>query len=114
MSTVLRLLYRERAFEALADGCLQVSLLLTPKQKVELGIHIESEREDWYLDENGERLPAEVLFQRSPWSVATGEGQCLKILCRFLNLETGEAIFSAPSTYGGEFHDWLRTQHAGA
>jgi hypothetical protein len=114
MSTVLCLLYRGRAFEAHSDGRFQVSLLLTREQKVELGNLIESEEEDWYLDENGERLPAEVLFQKSPWSVATGGGQYQKILCRFLNLETGEAMFSVPSMYGGEFHDWLRSQRAGA
>jgi hypothetical protein len=110
---MLCLLYRERAFEARADGHFQVSLVLTAEQKVELRTLIESEVEDWYLDENGERLPAEVLFQRSPWSVATIEGQRVNLLCR-LNIETGEAMFSAPSTYGGEFHDWLRSQRAGA
>jgi len=61
-----------------------------------------SELEDWYLDANGERLPSEQLFALSPWSAATRDG-IIKLVCRFIDLKTGEVIFSVPETYGGEF-----------
>ena len=60
---------------------------------------VESEPEDWYLDQNGERLSQEQLFALSPWSTATGT----KLLCRLLNTSTGEVMFSEKNTYGGEF-----------
>jgi hypothetical protein len=111
MSRVLSLLYREYEFrfELLPGGLLHGRLLLSQEQREKLRNLVEAEEEDCYLDQKGERLPAEVLFEKSPWSLSSPDGQRLKILGRFLNIETGEAMFSEPSTYGGESHDWLRS-----
>lgn len=46
---------------------------------------------EWYLDDDGYRLPDDELFAASPWSLA-GDGQ--KICARFMDLESGEAWFA--------------------
>jgi hypothetical protein len=62
----------------------------------------------WYLDEDGERLPEDELFDRSPWALAEVPGGNLKLLNRMLNLDTGEAWFNLPEQYGGEWFRWAR------
>lgn len=66
-----------------------------------------AEDECWYLDADGERLPADQLFARSPWSSAGPAGP-VKLLCRFLDLRDGSARFNTPELYGGELFRWLR------
>lgn len=87
--------------------------MLNAEQKAQLRKLLESEPEYWYLDRNGERLPSEQLFEASPWSMQTSEG-VVKILNRFLNLETGDAIFNVPETYAGEWFRWLRNKISSA
>ena len=65
------------------------------------------EEEYWYLDEQGERLEPEALFEASPWSMETAEGT-VKLLRRYQNLETGEIRFNTQAGYGGELFRWLR------
>jgi len=66
-----------------------------------------AEDECWYLDADGERLPAEQLFARSPWS-CPGPGGPVKLLCRSLDLRDGSVRFNTPELYGGEWFRWLR------
>ena len=112
MSSVLALLYRDHEFkfELLQEDLLHGHLVLSDGQQEALRRLVEEECEDWYLDQHGERLVAEALFEKSPWSLVNAGGYRLKVLGRFLDIETGEAMFSAPSTYGGEFHGWLRSE----
>lgn len=49
----------------------------------------------WYLDDDGERLPADRLFALSPWSCPGPVGP-VKLLCRFLDLRDGSVRFNTP------------------
>lgn len=75
---------------------------LNEGQRAHLKGLLENEPEDWFLDLNGGRLPAEQLFSLSPWSYETSSGIRKKLLNRFINLDTGEAFFSVAETYGGQ------------
>jgi hypothetical protein len=68
----------------------------------------DSLEDDWYLDENGERLEDAPLFSASPWSVSAPFGE-VKLLRRFYDLKSGEAFFSTQQGYGGELFKWLRS-----
>ena len=67
----------------------------------------ESEQQPWYLDADGERLPPEVLFERSPWSIETASGK-VKVLLRLFDHGTREARFDLPDAYLGEWFAWMR------
>lgn len=102
------LTHSNQKFEfSLANSRFQGVLVLNPERRTELRKLVESEPEDWYLDRTGERLPPDQLFDASPWSMETAQGS-IKILNRFLDLETGEAAFNVPDTYTGEWFRWLR------
>ena len=64
---------------------------------------IESEDDDLYLDGDGVRLPAEELFLRTPWSLASAQGR-VGLLCRFIDCRDGSVLFNTPDTYPGEMH----------
>lgn len=63
--------------------------------------------EDWYLDDDGERLEDDLLFVASPWSISASFGE-VKLLRRFHDIESGEAFFNTQLGYGGELFRWLR------
>lgn len=48
--------------------------------------------EDWYLDEQGNRLEGDLLFEKSPWAMIQ-EGKYQKLVRRYLNFNTGEVWF---------------------
>jgi hypothetical protein len=68
---------------------------------------IDSEDDDWYLDADGQRLPADELFLRSPWSTNGPQGK-VSLLCRFIDLGDGTVLFNTPDRYLGEMYDWIR------
>lgn len=76
-------------------------LVLDEVQRELLAGLIAAEDECWYLDDDGERLPAERLFALSPWS-CPGPDCPVKLLCRFLDLRNGSVQFTTPELYGGE------------
>jgi hypothetical protein len=61
------------------------------REQLQTLLRAEDERGEWYLDDDGYRLPDEELFAASPWSILP-DGQ--KICCRFMDLQTGEAWFA--------------------
>ncbi len=83
-------------------------LQLDSQQKTLLAKLLNIERDDWELDRNGERLPADQLFALSPWSIAILGGR-LKLLCRFINLQDGSVYFSTPDTYAGDTSSYARS-----
>ena len=66
---------------------------------------IEAEDDDLYLD--GERLPANGLFLRAPWSLASPQGR-VRLLCRSIDCRDGSVLFNTSDTYPGETHVYLR------
>jgi hypothetical protein len=82
-------------------------LVLDDRRRELLAALTAAEDECWYLDDDGERLPEDELFARSPWS-CPGPGGPVKLLCRFLDLRDGSVRFSTPALYGGELFRWLR------
>lgn len=74
-------------------------LLLDVRHRELLAALTAAEGDDWYLDGDGERLPTDQLFARSPWS-CPGPGNPVKVLCRWLDLRDGSARFSTPESYG--------------
>jgi len=94
-------------FQATEGSSLKGRFLLDSAQEAQLSTLQEQEPEDWHLDSAGERLPPDRLFQLSPWSLQTSTGD-VKLLCRWLNIKTGEAMFQVSSEYGGELFAWLR------
>ncbi|ALV07942.1 hypothetical protein [Roseateles depolymerans] len=114
MPLIIQLICEDQCFdfECLSETDLAGRLVLDKARRDWL--RAQSEREDeadapWYLDENGERLPAEELFLRSPWAIVRGAAGNIKVLSRFQNVETGEACFDLPDQYGGEWmREWMR------
>ena len=107
--------YRGHVFcyERLPSESLDGHLLLDDGQRELLAWLVEAEDECWYLDDGGERLPAEQLSPVSPWSYPGPTGP-VKLLCRFLDLRNGRAMFSTPETYlEGGLYDWLRAEGGG-
>ena len=90
----------EIEFDSLADGSLSGRLLLRDEQMNQLKAYLAKEPEDWALDRDGERLPVDQLFALSLWSWKRPGGD-EKILNRFINIATGEALFSTRDTYAG-------------
>jgi hypothetical protein len=101
--------YQEHAFgfEPSPGEAFAGRLILDDAQREQLAALTAAEDECWYLDDDGERLPADVLFARSPWSCHGPDGP-VKLLCRFLDLRDGSVRFSTPDLYGGELFRWLR------
>lgn len=117
MQFPVQILYEGKAFdfECANPTDLKGRLLLTERQREWL--RARQSREDdadlpWDLDENGERLPEDKLFDRSPWALAGKADGPMKLLNRLLNFETGEAWFQLPEQYGGEWFRWMREQAA--
>jgi hypothetical protein len=82
-------------------------LLLDEAQRELLASLSAAEDECWYLDDDGERLQADELFSRSPWS-CPGAGGPVKLLCRFLDLRDGWVRFNTPDIYPGDLFRWMR------
>ncbi len=82
-------------------------LVLDDSQRALLAALTAAEDEYWYLDDDGERLPAEELFVRSPWSCPSPAGP-VRLLCRWLDVRDGVAQFNTPELYGGELFPWMR------
>jgi hypothetical protein len=103
--------YREHVFgfERLPDESFVGRMLFESGERELLAELIAAEEECWYLDEGGERLPADRLFARSPWSCPGPSGP-VKLLCRFLDLRDGSARFDTPATYPDELFRWLRAE----
>jgi hypothetical protein len=80
-------------------------LVLDDGQRALLTALTAAEDECWYLGEDGERLSAEALFARSPWSTPGPAGP-VKLLCRWLDLHDGTVRFNTPNLYLGEFFRW--------
>lgn len=104
---IVRYDHTDFEFEPRESGKLAGRLKLNGRQQKLLTALVESEKEDWYLNSNGERLVPDELFSLSPWSIETRKGR-VKLLNRLLNIHTGEALFSTPDTYGGELFSYLR------
>jgi hypothetical protein len=107
--------YREHAFEfEPSPGELFAErLVLDDGRRELLAALTAAEAEGWYLDPDGERLPAVELFARSPWS-CPGPAGPVKLLCRWLDLRDGAVRFDPPELYGGELFRWLRLGRAGS
>lgn len=101
--------YREHAFafEPSSGEAFAGRLVLDDARRELLVALTAAEDECWYLDDGGERLPAEELFARSPWSCPGPDG-AVKLLCRFLDLRDGSVRFNTPDLYGGDLFRWLR------
>lgn len=82
-------------------------LVLSDDQRTRLARLVAAEDECWGLDADGERLPDDVLFARSPWS-GPGPTGPVKLLCRFLDLRDGSVRFNTPETYPGDTARWAR------
>lgn len=95
---VLKLAYREEEFRFIAteytDDILKGHFLWTETEKARLQalLRQEDEDEEWYLDDDGERLEDDALFEKSPWSVIDGNRRG-KAVQRFLDLRSGESWF---------------------
>ncbi|MBN9517117.1 hypothetical protein J0H58_01140 [bacterium] len=95
------------AFEPSPGEAFAGRLVLDDRRREVLAALSAAEDEGWYLDASGERLPADELFARSPWSCPGPDGP-VKLLCRFLDLHDGSVRFNTPALYGGELFRWLR------
>ena len=102
------LYYRDRPFnyEPSPDNLFVGRLLLIDDEKAWLA-RMNEEDDGWYLDEEGERLPGEQLFETSPWSWRSPSGT-VKLVQRFFDSGNGHTRFNAPDTYLGELYDWVR------
>jgi len=87
-------------FEYDSGDHLRGQLLLNDEQRIELQSLLEEE-DEWYLDNEGERLLPDELFLRSPWS-AEGPSGMVKALCRFIDVQDGAAWFQTQDAYPGE------------
>jgi hypothetical protein len=100
---------RDRVFPfARSDSeVLEGRLLLDDTARAMLDHLMKSESDDWYLDAEGNRLPAAELFERSPWSCPGPDGP-VKLLCRFLDLRDGRVLFSTRESYSEGLYNWLQ------
>jgi hypothetical protein len=89
------------------------NLVLDERQRRLLIKLTDAEDDDWYLNADGERRPAEELFARSPWSTP-GPGGPIKLLCRWLDVHNGTVIYNTPDLYGGELFRWVRSSGRGS
>ncbi len=99
--------YREHEFKfvPLSDDLLIGRFILTPVEQKLLRALLEAEAEDNSEAQAGEKPSPEQLFARSPWSFNGPTGP-VKIINRYINLETGEAIFSQAPANAGEMFAW--------
>lgn len=79
------------------------------EEKMEELLDLEEENDGWYLDQHGERLESNELFEASPWSIDSPNGE-IKLLRRFQNMETEELWLNTREEYGGELFKWIREQ----
>ena len=89
------------------DGWLTGSIRLDDSKRSALRRTLADETE-WCLDENGERLESTDLFGQSPWAAVNSQSADTKLLCRFLDIETGQIKLNTPEGYVGELFDWVR------
>ena len=94
-------------FEPSPGEALAGWLVLDDRRRELLAALVAAEADDWCLDEDGERLPAEQLFALSPWS-RPGPNGPEKLLCRFLDVRDGSVRFNTPDLYGGDLFRWMR------
>lgn len=94
-------------FEPAAGSSFTGRLKLDERSRELLARLVAAENEEWCLDQDGERLPAEQLFALSPWSYSGPHG-LIKLLCRSLDLRDGSIRFNTPQQYAGEAFRWLR------
>ncbi len=85
-------------FQPSSTAFFEGRILWTSEQQQMVIQRLRAEPDDWWADENGNRLPATELFKRSLWSYHQ-ESKSQPLLCRYINYETGEAMFSVPETY---------------
>jgi hypothetical protein len=85
-------------FEPTPGNALEGRLILDDEQRDLLHRLEAAEPEDWFLDDEGNRLPSEELFERTPWSCQGPSGP-IKLLCRFIDYNDGRARFDVPETY---------------
>ncbi len=99
--------YRDHAFvfERAETHRYDGRLVLNDHDRQLLAMLTAAEPDDWCMDNNGERLPAEELFARTPWTYSGPQGP-VKLLCRFLWQD--EARFETIESYAGELFDWVR------
>jgi hypothetical protein len=76
-------------------------LILSEEQKNRIAQLEEAEDENWYLDDEGERLGSKALFSASPWSISGPSGE-IKLLCRFRDNKSGEIWLNTEEGYLGE------------
>ncbi|QNK01355.1 hypothetical protein [Dyella telluris] len=95
--------YRGHAFifEPSTESPWKGRLRLDDQSHALLARLIDSEDDDWCLDGDGERLPAEKLFLSTPWSVKSPQGR-VGLICRFIDHRDGSVVFSTPDTYLGD------------
>ncbi len=107
----MKVFYRHHAFEfePLPDQEFAGRLVLNDRQRELLAQLEADEDENWYLDEDGERLPAEQLFAHSPWSCLGPDGP-VKLLCRLIDLRDGTIRFNTLELYPGDLFRWMRTE----
>lgn len=98
----MEIYYRDHAFifEPSTQSPWIGRLRLDDQSRTLLAGLIESDDDDWCLDDDGERLPAERLFLSTPWSVTSPHGR-MGLICRFIDLRDGSALFNIPDTYLG-------------
>jgi hypothetical protein len=94
-------------FEVTDAACFDGRHILNDHDWQLLAALIDAEPDDWCLDGDGERLPAEKLFALTPWSYTGPDGPA-KLLCRFLARD--RAIFNTPDSYPGELFRWVRSE----
>ena len=92
--------YNKQAFSFIineqTDGYLKGTIELSDELRTaffEIQHEMDEKNGDWYLDDEGNRLADNLLFEKSPWSIVHLEKRT-KIVQRFFNLETGEARFA--------------------
>lgn len=110
--STLRIKYHAREFTLELTECTHASLSgvlqLDDQSRSELQ-KLRSDETEWYLDDDGERLKPQELFESSPWAVIN-ETVDTKILCRYSDMKSGEIQFNTSDGYGGELFDWVRNQ----
>lgn len=105
--------YKEHLFdfETDSDDSLIGRIALSQKNRELLTRLLDEESEiEWYLDDNGERLPEDRLFALSPWSLIEASSS-VKLLCRSMNIIDGSAHFQKQETYLGEVSDYVRQKN---
>lgn len=96
------------SFEPQPGESLAGRLSLNEVERTLLAGLVAAEDESAFLDDQGERLPPNLLFAQSPWSCSGPDGAPVKLLCRSLDLQDGSARFEKLESYPGDLFRWLR------